>query len=199
MPWACSCRNRKRGQNPVRGSLDSSINGNDLYSLEPTDPAQIFRRCPCGDGSSNGRRECRPAWTILSRPQDWRHATSLPCPTGVIPRSPTCRRSRRRSGRSRPRSSWRSCRIAFKHFSSATASTPVPSIPSLPPLAFQVTPDRHVKVLFCDVDRRFYEATALAVTVAEEPLVPRGRHAATARRCGCTSTLWTARATACGQ
>jgi hypothetical protein len=39
--------------------------------------------------------------------------------------------------------------------------------PSLPPLAFQVTPDRHVKVLFCDVEGRLYDATAVAVTVQE--------------------------------
>ena len=42
---------------PVRATVDSSFNGNDLYTYSDQDSARVFRRCACGRYSANRKHK----------------------------------------------------------------------------------------------------------------------------------------------
>ena len=92
------------GHNPVRGSLDSSINGNDLYTwnnnTQPTFSADVPARVVSQSGEPNAAsldNSIPPRMEVF--------ATFSPCRPGAIHRASTYSRLRPSAGRSRPRSS----------------------------------------------------------------------------------------------
>ncbi len=154
----------KAGQNPVRGSLDSSINGNDLYSWNQQTQPRFSGDVPAatvpqtGDKNSASLDNTVPPQGLATRDlftmSYWSHPSFTDLQT-ITPAQWTIEASIKLA----------ELPDRFQTFLVRDGIKACSINPSLPPLAFQVTPDRHVKVLFCDVDRRFYEATAVAVTV----------------------------------
>jgi hypothetical protein len=156
----------QEGKAPIRGSLDSSINGNDLYAWNRGTQPRFSSDVPAATVPQSGERNRAsldnsvPPTGVPTRDLYTMSAWSRPSPVDLQAITPVCWTI---EASVKPAKLKKEFQVIVVRDGINVSSAD----PKLTPLAFQVTPDRHFEVLFCDVDKRFHKATAEAVTVEE--------------------------------
>jgi len=155
----------KQGNDPVRGSLDSSLNGNDLYawheSTQPTFSADVPAPFVPQSGTANAAsldNSQRPAGLTrdLFTMSDW----SRPSPVDlrmITPAAWTIEAS------VKPVKLRGGAQVFLVRDGISVSFTD----PALPPLAFEITPQNRFQILFCDIDQRAHVATADSFDIEE--------------------------------
>ncbi len=154
----------KKGQAPVRGSLDSSLNGNDLYTYsEGTQPRfspDVSEKIVPQSGAANtfsldnSTPPIGAATRDLFTKSDWSRPSGTDLQT-ITPREWTIEATVKPARLPR----------FIQAFVVRDGASADENDPKIPPLAFQVTPEKHFEIVFCDVDRRMHKATAEGITL----------------------------------
>jgi hypothetical protein len=157
----------KEGKAPVRGSLDSSINGNDLYTwskgTEPRFSGDVPARMVTGTGELNAASldnseppsGGHPTRDLFTR-SDWSHPSPVDL-QAITPTKWTIEASVRPA----------KLRGENQTFVVRDGTHACAADPKLPPFAMFISPQRHFAARFCDVDQRIHLATCLDLTVEE--------------------------------
>jgi hypothetical protein len=156
----------KEGRAPVRGSLDSSLNGNDLYAWNSRTQPRFSSDVPSatvprtGDTNTASLDNSVSPDGLATRDLFTMSAWSRPSFTNLQTITPRCWTIE---------ASVKPAKLKgeFQTFVVRDGINVCSADRRLPALAFQITPQKQFKILFCDVDGRAHEATAAAVTIKE--------------------------------
>ena len=156
----------QEGRAPVRGSLDSSINGNDLYtwnnhtqprfSADVPAPVVTHSGEPNAASLDNSNQPAAPRRAIFFTMSAWSKPSRIDL-QAITPLRWTIEASvkvAKLNGK-------------FQVFIVRDGINVSAADPKCTPLAFHVTPKKRFEILFCNVDGRQHMATAEAVTVEE--------------------------------
>ncbi|MGO9111546.1 MAG: LamG-like jellyroll fold domain-containing protein [Thermoguttaceae bacterium] len=156
----------QEGKAPVRGSLDSSINGNDLYCWSKgTQPAfssdvpaaEIPLTCePNATSLDNSELPASHPTRDLFTRSDWSRPSPVDLQT-ITPAKWTVEASVKPA----------KLRADYQTFVVRDGIDVCAANPKLAPFTLCITPQKHFEIRFCDVDGRDHTATCAAVTVEE--------------------------------
>jgi hypothetical protein len=156
----------QEGKAPVRGSLDSSINGNDLYcwskGTQPTFSSDVpAAEIPLtGEPNAASLDNCAPPDSHPTRDLFTRSRWSGPSPVDlqtVTPAKWTVEASVKPA----------KLRADDQTFVVRDGMNVCAADPKLAPFALYVTPQKHFAITFCDVEGRAHTAACAALTVEE--------------------------------
>jgi hypothetical protein len=156
----------QEGRSPVRGSLDSSINGNDLYSWNRGAQPRFSSDVPASKVPQSGEPNLAsldnsvPPAGVVTRDLYTMSAWSRPSPVDLQAITPV---------KWTIEASVKPAKLTggFQVFVVRDGINVSTDDPRVTPLAFHITPEKHFEILFCDVDKRMHKAAAAAVTVEE--------------------------------
>jgi hypothetical protein len=158
----------QEGRAPVRGSLDSSINGNDLYTWNNHTQPKFSADVPAAVVTHSG--EANAASLDITSPSGVAGAATR----DLFTMSAWSRPSRIDLQAITPlrwtiEASVKAVKLngRFQVFVVRDGMKVSSADPKLTPLAFQITPKKRFEILFCDVAGRSHVATAEAVAVEE--------------------------------
>jgi hypothetical protein len=157
----------QKGNAPVRGSLDSSLNGNDLYTWSEKTQPQFSDNVPAGEipqtGDANGAsldNSVPPGAGVWTRDLFTMSQWSQPSGTDLQTITPAAWTIEASVKPAKPGKTFQTFVARDGLNASATNS-------KLTPLGLYVTPNKHFEVRYCDVDRRSHTATAKSLEVRE--------------------------------
>ena len=183
------------GTAPVRGSLDASPNGNDLYTWSKGTQPRFSGDVPSAVVPRTG--EINSASLDNSVPPDspdstrdlftmsrWSQPPGIDLQS-ITPAAWTVEASINLA----------KCCDKFQTFVVRDGMNAYDKDSRITPFCFDVMPDKHIRVRFCDVEKACPRRDCFGDYGSREPLVQRCRPPATARTSSCTSTRGMARAT----
>ncbi len=157
----------KKGEAPVRGSLDSSLNGNDLYTWNSDTQPQFSADVPAAfvpqtaqanaASLNNSVPPSNKAWSRdLFTMSHWSQPTGTDLQT-MTPAAWTVEASVKPAKLSN----------RYQTFVVRDGQRADAQDPKITPFCLDLTPERHFRVRYCDVDKRSHSATTAGPAAAE--------------------------------